>query len=111
MKTWECQLQLHAWRMHYIPGLPCKLPLYYLVLDMLMLIIDVHITENVHGRIHTFFRLNQEIHQDVNEQYPKFYEGTSKFDYDQAIHVMTHGNSVTVKELCNHHFPSGKCLW
>jgi hypothetical protein len=58
---------------------------------------DVHINENVHGRIHTLFRLNQEIHQDVNEQYQKFNEGTSKFDYNQAIHVMTHDNSVAVK--------------
>ena len=48
---------------------------------MLMFSIDVHITDNVHGRIHTLIRLNQEIHQDENEQYPKNYEGTSKFDY------------------------------
>jgi hypothetical protein len=78
---------------------------------MLMFTIDVQTTENVHGLIHTFFRLNQEIHQDVNEQYPKFYEGTSKFDYNQAIHIMTHGNSVTVKELRNNYFPSGKGPW
>ena len=44
-----------AWRMHYIPRLPCKLPLYYFVLDMLMFSIDVHITENNHGLIHTIF--------------------------------------------------------
>jgi hypothetical protein len=66
---------------------------------MLMFSIDVHITDNIHGCIHTFFRLNQEIHQDENEQYPKFYEGTSKFDYNLAIHVMTHGNSIMVEEL------------
>jgi hypothetical protein len=76
---------------------------------MSMFSIDVHITDNVHGRIQTLFRLNQEIHQDENEQYPKNYEGTSKFDYNQAIHVMTHDNSVTVKEPCNHFFPCGKC--
>jgi hypothetical protein len=97
--------------MHYIPRLPCKLPWYYIVLDMLMFSIDVHITDNVHWRIHTLFRLNPEIHHDENEQYSKFYEGTSQFDYDQAIHVMTHGSSVTVEELLNHFFPNGKCLW
>jgi hypothetical protein len=52
--------------------------------------------------------LNQEIHQDKNEQYPKFYEGTNKFDYDQAIHVMTYGNSVMVEELHDHFSHSGK---
>jgi hypothetical protein len=67
-----------------------------------MFSIHVHTTENVHGRIHTIFRLNQKIHQDKNEQYPDFYEGTSKFDYNQAIHVMTCGNSVTVEELHDH---------
>jgi hypothetical protein len=76
-----------------------------------MFLIHVHMTENIHGHIHTIFRLNQEIHQDKNEQYPKFYEGTSKFDYDQAIHVMTCGNSVTVEELHDHFFHSGKCPW
>jgi hypothetical protein len=78
---------------------------------MLMFTIDVHITDNVHGCIHPFFRLNQEIYQDVNEQYQKFYEGISNYEYDQAIHVMTHGNSVTVKKLRNHFFPSGKYPW
>jgi hypothetical protein len=67
-----------------------------------MFLIHVHMTENVHGRIHTIFRLNQEIHQAENEQYPKFYEGTSKFDYNQAIHVMRCGNSVMVEELHDH---------
>jgi hypothetical protein len=71
----------------------------------------VHTTENVHGRIHIIFRLNQEIHHAENEQYPIFYEGTSKFDYDQAIHVMTCGNSVTIKELHDHFFTFGKHLW
>jgi hypothetical protein len=76
-----------------------------------MFLINVLTTDNVHGHIQTIFRLNQEIHHDENEQYPKFYEGTSKFDYEQAIHVMTCGNSVTVEELHNHFFPSGKCPW
>jgi hypothetical protein len=38
-------------------------------------------------------------------------DGTSKFDYNQAIHMMTCGNSVTVKELHDHFFHSGKRLW
>jgi hypothetical protein len=71
---------------------------------MLMFSIDV-------GCIHTLFRLNQEIHHNENEQYPKFYEGTSKLDYNQAIYVVTHGDSVTIKELPNHFFPSSKCPW
>jgi hypothetical protein len=48
-----------------------------------------HMTEYVHGCIHTVFKLNQEILYAENEQYTKFHEGTSKFDYDQAFHVMT----------------------
>ncbi len=78
---------------------------------MLMFSIDFHITDNVHWCIHTLFGLNQEIHHNENEQYPKFYEGTILFDYDQAIHVMRYGNSVTVKELRNHFAPSGKFPW
>jgi hypothetical protein len=77
----------------------------------LMFLIHVHMTENDHGRIHAIFRLNQEIHQDKNEQYPNFYEGTSKFNYDQAIHVMTCGNSITLEELHDHFFHSGKHPW
>ncbi len=76
-----------------------------------MFSIDVPMTDYVHGRIHTLCRLNEEIHHNENEQYPKFYEGTSKFDYNQAIHVMTHCNSVTVEELRSHFFPSGKYPW
>jgi hypothetical protein len=72
-----------------------------------MFSIHVHRTENDHGRIHIIFRLNQEIHHAENEQYPKFYEGTSKFDYDQAIHVMTCGDSVKIEELHDHFFHSG----
>jgi hypothetical protein len=68
-------------------------------------------TENVHGHIHILFRLNQEIHHAKNEQYPIFYEGTSKFDYNQAINVMTCGNSVTIEELHDHFFYCGKCPW
>jgi hypothetical protein len=74
-----------------------------------MFLIDVHTTDNVIGHIHKLFRLNQEIHHNENEQYPKFYEGTRKFDYNQAIHVMKCGNSITVEEPRNHFFPSGKC--
>ncbi len=51
------------------------------------------------------------MHHNENGQCPNFYEGPSLFDYDQAIHVMRHGNSVTVKELRNHFFPSGKFPW
>ncbi len=61
-------------------------------------------TENVHGRFHTIFRLNQEICHAKNEQYPKFYERTSKFDCNQAIHVMTCGNSITTEELHDQFF-------
>ncbi len=64
----------------------------------------VHMTENFHGCIHIIFSLNQEIHHAKNEQNPIFYEGTSKFDYNQAIHVMTCGNSVTIEELHDHFF-------
>jgi hypothetical protein len=76
-----------------------------------MFSIHVHTTENVHGHFHTIYRLNQEIHQSENEQYPKIYEGTSKFDYNQAIYVMTCGNSVMVEELNDHFFHCGKCPW
>jgi hypothetical protein len=76
-----------------------------------MFLIHVHTTENVHSRLHPIIRLNQEIHQDKNEQYPKFYERKSKFDYDQAIHMMTCGNSVTEEELHDHFFHCGKRLW
>ena len=76
-----------------------------------MFSIHVHMTENVHGHIHTIFRLNQEIHRAKNEQYQKFHEGTSKFDYNQAIHVMTCGNSVTIEELHDHFFNCGKSPW
>ncbi len=72
-----------------------------------MFSIHVHMTENVHRHIHTIFRLNHEIHQ----QYPKFYEGTNKFDYYQAIHVMTCDHSVTIEELHDHFFYCGKCPW
>jgi hypothetical protein len=71
------------------PKIPCKLPCCFCVIHNLMFSIHVHTTENVHGHIHTIFSLNQEIHQAKNEQYSKFYERTSKFDYNQAIHVMT----------------------
>jgi hypothetical protein len=80
-----------------------------LYIDKLMFSIDVHTTDNFIGCIHTFFRLNQKIHHNEHEQYPKFFEGTSKFGYNQAIHVMKCGNSVTVKELRNPLFPRGKC--
>ncbi len=53
----------------------------------------------------------RKIHQAKNEQYPKFYEGTSQFDYNQAIHVMTCGNSAMVEELHDHFFHSGKRPW
>jgi hypothetical protein len=76
-----------------------------------MFSIHVHTTENVRGRIHTIFRLNHKNHHAKNEQYPKFYEGTSKFDYNRAIHVMTRGNSVTIEELHDHFFYCGKCPW
>ena len=83
----------------------------YHVIFLLIFSIHVYITENVHGRIHTIIRLNQEIHHAENEQYPKFYEGTSKFDYDQAIHVMTCGDSVKIEELHDHFFNCGKSPW
>jgi hypothetical protein len=71
----------------------------------------VHTTENVHGCIHIIFRLNQEIHHARNEQHSIFYERTRKFDYNQAIHVMTHGNSVMIEELHDHFFYCGKHPW
>jgi hypothetical protein len=46
------------------PMFPCKLPCNFCVKHNLMFSIHVHMTENVHGRIHPIFRLNQEIHQD-----------------------------------------------
>jgi len=76
-----------------------------------MFSIHVHTTENVHGHIHTIFRLNHKNHHAKNEQYPIFYEGTSKFDYDQATHVMTCGNSVMVEEIHDHFYHSGKHPW
>ncbi len=72
----------------------CNLPCYFCVIHYLMFSRHVNMAENVHGCVHILFRLNQENHHAKNEQYPIFYEGTSKFDCDQAIYVMTCGNSV-----------------
>jgi hypothetical protein len=76
-----------------------------------MFSIYVKMTENVHGCIHILFRLNQEIHDAVNQQYPIFYEGTSIYDYDQAFHVMTCGNSVMIEKLHEYFYTCGKRHW
>ncbi len=56
-------------------------------------------------------RLNQEIHDSVNEQYPIFFEGTSTFDHDQAIHVMSCDIAVTIEELHEYFYKCGKSPW
>jgi hypothetical protein len=69
-----------------------------------MFLIDAHTTDNVHGHIHTIFRLNQEIHHNENEQYPKFYVRTSKFDYDAEILGDPYSKKSPLTSICE--FPS-----